>query len=387
MQETLLNTYRIRILAVIPNLSGGGAERAVLRLIKVIDTDRFKLKIFAHEKWGALVDELDSESPIEFGRPGPYQRSSLPLLFLKTLKKSASADIILGANEGRATFFALISGLVLRKPVVSWIHNNWSEFGKHVSWKQRFALRMTVMLSRKIVACSQGVADDLVDNHKVPVEKVTRIYHGLPSQEIKTLACKPIDTSHEELFEKPVVVTAGRLDPQKGQEYLIESHALLVEQGLDHNLLILGEGDRLGFLKDCAVANGVEQSVHFLGFRKNPFAYIARARVFALSSKFEGFGLVLAEAQLCGTAVVSTDCPSGPSEILGGGKYGLLATNESPTSLASCIGRLLRSNKDREFYARAAGQRGLEFDQETAVKHWESLFESLSGAHASPDNP
>jgi glycosyltransferase involved in cell wall biosynthesis len=371
---------QVRILAFIPNLSGGGAERAVLRMSEAIDHARFDFRILAHEKWGSLVDQVAPGTPLQFVRAGPYRRSSLPLLFFRTLKDAATADILLGANEGRATFFALISGLVLGKPVVSWIHNNWSEFGKHVSWKQRMALKLTTVLSRKLVACSQGVADDLVDNHHVPRNKVTCIYHGLPSEEIKSLAGQPIESGHEIIFSKPVVITAGRLDPQKGQKLLIEAHSLLVHQGFDHNLVLLGEGDQLASLQDFTCKLGVSESVYFLGFRQNPFSYIARSTVFALSSRYEGFGLVLAEAQICGIPVVSTNCPSGPSEILGEGKYGLLAETGSATSLAKNIGRLLGSSDEWQRFASAAEKRGLDFSQDIAMAEWETLLAGFPSA-------
>jgi glycosyltransferase involved in cell wall biosynthesis len=111
-------------------------------------------------------------------------------------------------------------------------------------------------------------------------------------------------------------------------------------------LVILGEGSQLRALQSLASELGIGDDVLFPGFVSNPFAYMARARAFVLSSAWEGFGNVLVEAMACGCPVISTDCPSGPAEILEGGRYGSLVPVGDPTPMAEAILETLESGPD-----------------------------------------
>jgi glycosyltransferase involved in cell wall biosynthesis len=102
-------------------------------------------------------------------------------------------------------------------------------------------------------------------------------------------------------------------------------------------LVILGEGEKRTELEALAVRLGIAGNTSFFGFDANPFKYMAHCAVFVLSSRWEGFGNVLVEAMTCGAQVVSTDCPSGPAEILENGKYGRLAPPGDAAALATAI--------------------------------------------------
>ena len=365
----------LRVLAFIPNLSGGGAERAVINLQAAVDPELIDLHIVAHERKGSLLDTMDPKASISFLHEGDYSRWHLPILLYGTLRKSLGADVLIGANEGRATFFALLAGLILRKPVVSWIHNNWSNFASVVSWKQSVSLKLSSRISSALVTCSKGVTDDLIANFGVPESKTETIYHGFRVDNIKTLSQEEIPESEREIFSKPVVINVGRLDIQKGQEFLIEAHSRLIKKGLAHNLVLLGQGDRKAYLVSVAERYGVRDSVFFLGFRNNPYLYMRAATVFALTSRFEGFGLVLVEALICECAILSTDCESGPSEILGNGEYGLLVEKESVEEIAQGLEILLRSDEKRQEFSEKALDRASHFKEESSVTQWQTLLQ------------
>ena len=193
---------RLKVVAFIPNLSGGGAERAVLSLSKAIDKNKFEMHVVVHEKTGSLLKSLDGTINISFIHDGRYRRTILPKLFLVTLIKSFKADVLIGANEGRATFFALIAGVLFRKPVISWIHNNWSSFSKVVSWRQVVSIKAATKLSSKLVACSEGVSFDLISNFGVPENKLQTIYHGFEIEKIREQGDQPLSKEDLEVFSK-----------------------------------------------------------------------------------------------------------------------------------------------------------------------------------------
>jgi glycosyltransferase involved in cell wall biosynthesis len=160
----------------------------------------------------------------------------------------------------------------------------------------------------------------------------------------------------------PVVLGVGRLVDQKGFATLLEAVARLRRER-PLRLLVLGEGRRRGALERQARRLGLGADFALPGFAPNPFAYMARAGVFVLSSVYEGLPGVLIQALACGCPVVSTDCPDGPREILAGGEYGPLVPVGDAAALAAAIGRVLDAPPDRERLRR----RGQAFGVEPAV--------------------
>ena len=155
------------------------------------------------------------------------------------------------------------------------------------------------------------------------------------------------------------MIGAGRLRPQKDFATLIRAFAR-VRASRRVRLLILGEGPLRGALERLAGEQGVAADVSFTGRVPDAPAWMARAAVFALSSAWEGFGRVLVEALAVGCPVVSTDCPSGPREILGGGAFGPLVPVGDDAALAAAIARVLDHPPDRDFLMQRADAFSLE---------------------------
>jgi glycosyltransferase involved in cell wall biosynthesis len=187
-----------------------------------------------------------------------------------------------------------------------------------------------------IVAVSNGVADRLRRLPGVPADRIRVIYNPAYSARIESLARSPVP--HDWLADRavPVIVASGRLELQKDFETLLRAFALVLARR-PARLMILGDGSQRTSLEALADRLGLRESVAFEGFVMNPWAYVARAHVFVLSSVHEGLGNVLVEAMACGTSVVSTDCPAGPEEILQGGRYGSLVPMRDPAALADAV--------------------------------------------------
>ena len=188
----------------------------------------------------------------------------------------------------------------------------------------------------RIVAVSDGVADDLAQVIAVPRSRITTIYNPISRPEILRQAQARLDHAWFAPGAPRVILGIGKLKPQKDFACLIRAFAH-VRAIRPVRLLVLGEGPQRNALLSLARALKVEKDIALPGFVANPFAYLDRAAVFVLSSAWEGLPTVLIEALACGCPVVSTDCPSGPAEILDGGKYGRLVPMGDDTALAEAI--------------------------------------------------
>ena len=194
-----------------------------------------------------------------------------------------------------------------------------------------------------VVAVSTGVADDLAAITGLPRRLIEVIHNPAVPPDVDALAAEPVDHPWLQPGEPPVVLGVGRLVPQKGFATLLRAFAEVRRQR-PARLVILGEGPdpeatakRRAELEALAGELDIAGSLDLPGHADNPFAWMARAGVFVLSSTHEGFGNVLPEAMACGCPVVSTDCPSGPAEILDNGRWGRLVPVGDHAAMAEAI--------------------------------------------------
>jgi glycosyltransferase involved in cell wall biosynthesis len=211
--------------------------------------------------------------------------------------------------------------------------------GKLAPWFTRFLYPY----ADGIVAVSQGVAKDLSDTAHLPIGSIETIYNPVITPAMLASAKEPLEHKWFASGAPPVILGIGKLEPQKDFPNLIHAFAK-VRQVQHARLVILGWGPDRSELQALAEELGVEADVDLLGYVQNPYAYIARSTVFVLSSAWEGLPTVLIEAMALGKPVVSTDCESGPSEILADGKYGFLTPVGDSEALASAILEVLSGN-------------------------------------------
>jgi glycosyltransferase involved in cell wall biosynthesis len=261
-----------------------------------------------------------------------------------------------------------------------------------------------------IIAVSQGVKQSLI-NLGIEEEKIKVIYNPYPIDEIRELAKEPLG-SYEEIFKHPVLITAGRLTKQKGQWYLLRIFKALKEKHKDLKLVILGEGELKEYLVKLSEELGLKTyvwdrdklsesfDVYFLGFQKNPFKFIARSKLFVFPSLWEGFPNALVESMACSVYVVSSDCKSGPREILAPNtdfnyqtqkpefaEYGVLMPvfevkyktakeplEEREIMWVETIDKLLEDESLRKSYSERAKQRAEDFRIEKIVQEWKGFI-------------
>ena len=223
-----------------------------------------------------------------------------------------------------------------------------------------------------IIGVSQGITDDLVEHTALSRDCAHAVTNPTYTPEIEAEAAAPLSHPWFEAGTPPLLLGAGRLSPAKDFSTLLRAFAR-VRSVRPVNLVILGEGGRRAGLEELARELGLEDAVALPGFVDNPFAWMSRADLFVLSSAWEGSPGVLVEALACGCPVVSTDCPSGPAEILAGGTYGSLVPVGDTEALADAILEALDAPVDRA----ALRSRAREFDVDHAVERYLDVL--LSG--------
>jgi glycosyltransferase involved in cell wall biosynthesis len=183
-------------------------------------------------------------------------------------------------------------------------------------WLQRASIRYLYRLADGLIVPSVGVATDLVEQLGIERTRIQVAHSPIVSARLEPLAQEPIDHPWLAAGAPPVILGVGELGSRKDFATLIRAFAL-VRAERPCRLLILGRGRQRERLLALASELGIADAVDLPGFVANPYPYMRQAAVFALSSRWEGLGIVLVEALACGTPAVSTDCPSGPREILG----------------------------------------------------------------------
>jgi len=231
-----------------------------------------------------------------------------------------------------------------------------------------YIVRFFLPWADAIVAVSKGVAKDLAEITGLPEERIRVIYNPVVTPELFAKAEEPVDHPWFRPGEPSVILGVGRLTAQKDFPTLIRAFAL-VRKKRSARLMILGEGEDRPKLEALVRELGLENDVALPGFVDNPYKYMKRAAVFVLSSRWEGFGMVLVEAMACGTPVVATDCPSGPREILEDGKWGKLV----PVGDAKQFAHAIEATLDEPMHPEVVRRAG-DFTLEKAVDAYMDLL-------------
>jgi glycosyltransferase involved in cell wall biosynthesis len=205
----------------------------------------------------------------------------------------------------------------------------------------------------RIISVSEEIKEDLIENFGIKKDKITVIYNPAGAREVEKLALEPLEQRYEEIFKGGrVIITSGRFNAQKNHASLIKAFALAAGHLEGANLVILGRGEFEDDLKRLARELKIADRVHFPGFQKNPFKFIARSGLFVLSSLYEGFPNSLIEAMICRVPAISTKCPSGPAELFAGASFNnLFAPGDYAAMASKMITFYKRDNKDMlDFY-------------------------------------
>ena len=212
---------------------------------------------------------------------------------------------------------------------------------------------------------SAGLKKDLALRLGLPAERIRIVRNPVVTTDLAELASAPTDHPWVR-GERPLILAAGRLVPEKDFDTLLRAFGL-VRARQPARLLVLGEGPLRPTLERTARELGIEEDVQLPGFDENPFRFMSRCEVFVLSSAFEGLPGVLIQAMACGAAVVATDCPTGPSEIVSPGDDGILVPVGDPQAMAASIVDLLEDPERRRRLGDRAREAAARFSTAAAL--------------------
>jgi glycosyltransferase involved in cell wall biosynthesis len=356
----------------LPSVRGGGAQRVIVNLVQGITERGIPVDLVLAAAEGVFLEQLPAAVRLVDLRARRLIRSLGPLT--SYLRRERPRYLV--SSMSHANLIALWAARLARQstPVMVTVHNTMSQStpdqGGLAGRLSSQLLRTFYPWARSVVAVSRGAADDLARTSGLPRERVEVVYNPVITPAMLALARQVPDHPWFAAGQPPVILGVGRLTRQKDFTTLIRAFAE-VRRRRPARLIILGEGEERTGLETLIGELGVAHEVALPGFRDNAMAYMARSALFVLSSAWEGLPTVLIEALATGTRVVSTDCPSGPREILQDGRLGALV----PVGDAHAMTAAMSDALDRPVSTVPADALR-PFTRDAAVDHYLQLIES-----------
>jgi glycosyltransferase involved in cell wall biosynthesis len=344
-----VDASRRKVCFALPSLAGGGAERAAVQILNALDEHRWERSMFLFERDGPYLADVSpavrlDAAPASSGAGGLGRLGRMRALrrFIRLVRPAVVVaflsyfSVLCAARTAAAGARVVFSQQTPLSAFLGDADYHWSR-----SWPRRVfsaATRVGFAAADLVVTTSRGVADDLVRSFGVSARRVRVVPNPIDVTAITAAAKEPLDPAHAARWSSPSIVAAGRLAEAKNYPLLIEAFAIL-RRRMPARLFILGQGDQEPALRALIGAKGLDDVV-LCGFQRNPWKYIARADVLALTSRYEGFGNVLIEAMACGVPVVATASP-GSREIVESGVNGLIVERHEPEAVAAGLERIL----------------------------------------------
>jgi glycosyltransferase involved in cell wall biosynthesis len=357
-------TAESSVVLFIPSYGDGGVERNFVYLASGLAAAGYSVTLMAGSGRGVFLDRL--HPGVQLYRTEGSNDRELVAELIRFLASHPTAVVMTG--QQRDDRIALLAKSASRATHTRFILNVGTPLSQqsresHWFWPKRWWHRrgLRALFSRcdGIIANSRGVAEDLSGFLGIPLARIAVAPNPAVAPDLGHQVGEPV--SHPWLLDPsiPVIMGAGRLGRVKDFPTLLRAFALL-RASRPCRLMILGRGRQQARLERLARELGVERDFELTGFIDNPYAYLARAAVFTVTSLREGGPNVLIEALACGTPVVATDCPHGPREILQGGQYGPLVPVGDSRALAEAIDAVLCKPPAGEWLREAAAPYSIE---------------------------
>jgi len=370
----------VKISFFIPSMEGGGAERVILNLVNSLcEYDDVTIELVLSEAKGKYMGSISKKVKII----NLENNRTLTSLFslIKYLNRN-TPDILISAIT-HANVIAVLAKIISRKDIKviltqhTILSNSLKLSNKIFAMLFLKLIEKTYPLVSKIVTVSKYIEQDTIKIINIEKNKVQTIYNPIMAKNIIKQSLVNLDHDWFSSESPPVILSVGRFTKVKDFATLLHSFKLLREK-INARLIILGEGEQRDNLISLAKELGIEKDVQMPGFVENPYQYMARSKVFILTSIYEGFGNVLVEALGCGTSVISTNCPGGVSEILDNGKYGSLVPIGSAELISAELFNVI--NNEQEVTLAERLKRAEVFTVEKITKEYMELInDTLNG--------
>lgn len=364
------NLNKKKILFLLPDLSGGGAERVTLEIIKSLNQTLYEIKIIL------LNQKIDYPLPnnivelINLGKNTPFDTIKIiPKLHRIIIKEKP--DLIFSVLDAAhiVTFFSLRVSAG-KYPWIINEQNVQSEAIDEQNYKRlkKQILKSAYKASDKVIVVSEQSKNDLIKNFNVKEHKIAVIENCIDVEYIKLKSAEDIPENEKHIFQKPTIISAGRLVKIKGLEYLIRA----VKNIRDVNLLLVGSGSEKDNLVTLTKELKLENRVFFMPFQKNPWKYIKRADLFVLPSLREGLPLSILEAMACEVPLILTRT-STIAESIEGDKCGIVVSPKDIKQLEDSIAEILKNNDLRNILIK----RGLVFLKKYELKSMTNKYNDI----------
>ncbi|MDB5693071.1 MAG: glycosyl transferase, group 1 [Alphaproteobacteria bacterium] len=352
---------RLRVLLLLSWLNGGGAERVAVHLMNRSDPARLDMRMGLLRRAGPYLPLVDPERihhrdwgerwfPSEgtdrsFYAPHRLAMSAAvaPLVY-RSIVREVRPDVVMSFAKGTNLVANWgMAGMGAGRP--AWIAREGNNTLRAIDDEASgpFAARVARAVTRRcyraadcVLVNAREMAGNLHEALDVPEDRLRVIHNPVDIEAVRAQAVEPLPNAPA----RPFIVAVGRLERQKGHDLLLRAFAASAGSA-GHELIIVGHGQREAELRALAAALGIADRVRFEAFTDNPWAWVARARLFVFPSRWEGFPNALGEALACGTAALAADCRFGPRELIRHDVSGWLVPPEDAVALAGGLDRLL----------------------------------------------
>ncbi len=373
-----------------PNFSVGGAEKITINLVNEFAKKGIYLDLIVIEKKGPYHNLLSKEVKL-FDLSQSSFIAKLKFRLLKPIVLPPSLAAYLQTNNILILVSTLnlpsIISLIVKKyffkkiKVIVCLHNSLAmELSKNRLRDRIIAkiLKYLLPIADSVVTVSQGLEKEIKSHILPSISHLVRtIYNPIDFLDISRQATESLSHHWVDKQDYRITLIACRLSQQKDLGTLIKAFAKVVSTDSSSRLIILGDGPEKSHLENLARQLEICSFIDFIGFKLNPYPWMAKAHVFVLSSLYEGLPSVLIEAMACGTSVVSTDCPHGPREILQEGRLGKLVPVGDHKQLSCAILDMLDNPTSIDLLI----ERAKEFSLASSVNAYNNLFTNMTSSN------
>lgn len=386
------------------SLRMGGLERVLIEVLQNLNLEKYRVSLIIEDDSGdenIFLSDVPEKVDVYFIKPKEmierthYHRERKRNIFNKIMynylmykehkfvvkrtleimkeieKKYGRVETFIDYDWGARRYAEKIE---VDKKII-WIHNSMPKMLKKESKIKRFGKNLEKY--DVVVAICDEMKEELQRTYKNIKDRVVRVYNPFNFERILKLSEDKEGLSERELelLKDKYIVAVSRLDTkQKDYKTLIEGFRRAKEEGLEEKLYIIGDGPDREEIEKIIRKKGLESEVLLIGRKKNPYVWMKNSELFVHSSNYEGLPTVLIEAMICGKMVVSSNCPTGPYEILKGGECGILFEVGNEKELSEDLNKLFRNRKLIKYYSEKAVERAKEFKSEEVIKEYEKII-------------
>ena len=385
------------------SLRMGGLERVLIEVLQTIDKEKFDIYLVIDDDCGKeniFEKDIPKDIPYFFLKPEKliretekYKEKKKNIIYKlmynlmmekenkvmyrnmqRILKDIGEIDVIVDFDAGASKY---IEKLDIKKKIV-WIHNSIPNLKKKEGKIKRFGKRLEKY--DRVVAICDEMKEEIENIYPNLKGKVSRIYNPFNFERIKKLMEDERELTKEQkkMLDEDYCIAIARLDNvQKDFLTLVRAYKFVKENGIQDKLYIIGDGPSKEEIINEIKKLSLEENIKLIGLSKNPYIWLKNSKLFVHSSKYEGLPTVLIEALICNKMIISSNCPTGPKEILKNESCGKLFEVGNIKELGDYLIEFLANKNNRELYEKNVILRKEEFNKNKVIKEYEKLIEEI----------